>query len=102
MSYKLRFVQKFKKGKQKEFLFLEKKFIDLEEKIKDFPKGRRYITMTGKESTNTLIWESDFNSLEETLQAIMVLESNSLHEELFDEQIKYMTDTYTEILREFS
>lgn len=101
MRYRLRFVQKFEKKHQEAFLHLEKKFIELEKQVPGFPRGQRFLTVSGKEPSNVLIWESDFDSMEETLQALHTIESNSLHDDLLAEQITYMSDTYTEILREF-
>lgn len=47
MGYKLRFVQKFELGKSPEFLAIEKQFALFEEQYPEFPKGRRYLPLTG-------------------------------------------------------
>ena len=101
MSYKLRFVQHFRQEHAKEYLELEKLFVDLESKAKDFPKGRRYLPITGKEASNTLIWESEFESLKAAQEALALILSDNRHEELFQKQVPYILDTYTEIYKPF-
>lgn len=101
MSYKLRFVQHFKLEHAKEFLELERLFVDLEAKAKDFPKGRRYIPVTGKEASNTLIWESEFDTLKAAQDALALILSDNRHEELFQKQVPYILNTYTEIYKPY-
>jgi hypothetical protein len=97
MAFKLRFVQKFQAHKRKEFIKLEKKFIELEQTNPEFPKGRRYVPYAGREPGNTLIWESEFKTLEEAQKALELIESHPKHEELFQQQVPYFLDAYTEI-----
>lgn len=99
MAYKLRFVQHFKQDKTEEFLTLEKKFAELERRGPLFPKGRRFTPCFAREPVNTLIWECEFPSLEEAVGAQQFLENNVLHKELFDEQVQYFIDSYTEIYK---
>ena len=99
MKYKLRFVQRFKQDKADEFLKLEKKFMELEQKEPKFPKGKRFTPYWGKEPMNTLIWECEFSSLEEAVNAQVFLENNVMHKELLDEQIQYFIESYAEIYK---
>ena len=101
MSYKLRFVQHFRQENGKEYLELEKLFVDLESKAKDFPKGKRYMPVSGKEASNTLIWESEFETLKAAQDALAVIITDTRHEELFQKQVPYILDTYTEIYKPF-
>ena len=101
MTYKLRFIQKFKVSHTKEFLEIEKQFAQFEEKYSEFPKGTRYIPYSGLNSVNTLRWECDFDSMDELQKAHAFLMSDDRHEELFHEQAKYMEDAYTEIYRPY-
>lgn len=101
MSYKLRFVQHFRQENAKEYLELEKTFVELEASAKDFPKGRRYMPVTGKEASNTLIWESEFNTLKEAQDALALILTDTRHEALFQKQVPYILDTYTEIYKPF-
>jgi hypothetical protein len=101
MSYKLRFVQSFKQEHSKEYLKLEKLFVDLETQSEGFPKGKRYIPVTGKEPSNTLIWESEFDTLKEAQDALALIISDNRHEELFQQQVPYILHTYTEIYKPF-
>lgn len=102
MSYKLRFVQKFILGKSIEFLEIEKQFAEFEKQYPEFPKGRRYLPLSGIHPSNTLIWECDFDSLEELHRAHRFLMNDSRHEDLFRKQAEYMLDTYTEVYRPYN
>jgi hypothetical protein len=97
MAYKLRLVQKFQESKKKEFLALEKRFIQLETADSYFPKGKRYLTYSGREALNTLIWECEFTNIGEVHQALEYMQNNTGHEELFAQQVNYFCESYTEI-----
>lgn|SRR5665647_1895142 len=101
MGYKLRFVQKFELGRSPEFIAIEKQFAQFEEQYPEFPKGRRYLPLTGMHPSNTLIWECDFDSLDELHKAHQFLMEDNRHEELFRQQAEYMLDAYTEIYRPY-
>lgn len=100
MAYKLRFVQRFYKKDQELFLNLEKKFIELEKEDAQMPLGRRYLPVSAKEPTNTLIWEAEFPSLEAAAAALQTIEGNTAHSSLLEQQIGCMSETYTEIYKE--
>jgi hypothetical protein len=97
LSYLLRFVQKFRPDQREAFLKLERKFIELEQSVPEFPKGKRFTPYAGRESTNTLIWECEFGTLTEAQNALAFLEQDSRHEELYRQQVPYFLDAYTEI-----
>jgi hypothetical protein len=99
MAYKLRFVQKFVQGKTDAFIELEKKFMALEKEIPAFPKGKRFLPCFSKEPLNTLIWECEFATLEDTVSAQQFLENNGLHKDLFDQQVQYFIESYAEIYK---
>lgn len=101
MPYKLRFVQTFKQEYAREYLEIEKQFEALERKNDQFPKGRRYIPCAGRDASNTLIWEADFESLEEAQKAQAFFLADSQHDGLFQTQVKYILGTYTEIYRPY-
>ena len=101
MSYKLRYVQVFKQEKAKEYLAIEKQFAEFEVKYAEFPKGKRYIPCAGRDSSNTLIWECDFPTLEEAHKAQAFFLTDSRHEDLFQKQSEFIVATYTEIYRPF-
>ena len=101
MSYKLRFVQIFKQEKIKEYLAIEQQFARMEVQYPEFPKGKRYLPCTGREASNTLIWESDFETLEAAQSALAFLLNDSRHEELFQIQSEFILGTYTEIYKPF-
>ncbi|MGV8096360.1 MAG: hypothetical protein AB2L24_31275 [Mangrovibacterium sp.] len=101
MSYKLRFVQIFKEENTKEYLEIEKRFAEFEKNYPEAPKGKRYISCSGRDASNTLIWECDFLTLEEVHKAQAFFLTDSRHEELFRTQSKYIIGTYTEIYRPY-
>ncbi|MFH1761358.1 MAG: hypothetical protein ABIA63_09700 [bacterium] len=95
--YKLRFVQRFKAEYEMEFMEVEREFAALEKRVPEFPKGKRYKPYSGREPNNTLVWECDFNSLEDAQKALEFLCSDQRHEELFKKQVRYFEEPYTEI-----
>ena len=97
MAYKLRFVQKIHQAKKNEFLEIERKFITFEKANPHMPQGRRFLPVTGKEPTNTLIWECEFDSLEAVTTQLQAIYDNPEHEMLLEQQIPFMQDSYTEI-----
>ncbi|MBE3102541.1 MAG: hypothetical protein IMZ47_09790 [Firmicutes bacterium] len=102
MAYKLRFVQKISQKDKSSFLELERKFIELERNNPNMPQGKRYLPISGKEPSNTLIWECEFETLEELLKQFNTIYDNPDHEELLQKQVLYMEDSYTEIYEVFS
>jgi len=102
MVYKLRFVQYFDKCDSDAFLTLEKSFIKLEEKTPEMKMGRRYIPVISREPTNAMIWEAEFDSMEDAIATLKIIEDNPEHDDLLNEQIKYMRDTYVEIYKELA
>lgn len=100
MGYKLRFVQTFDKKEETRFLELEKNFILLEERAGELTPGRRYVPVTGRQPTNTLVWEADFPSLEEAVACLNAIEGNAEHDRLLEEQVGAMRDAYVEIYRQ--
>lgn len=99
MAYKLRLVQRFEAASRQAFLELESKFAELERENADFPKGKRYLPLAGREPGNTLIWECEFESLEAANAALALFEQDDRHEELARRQLPYFKDAYTEIYR---
>lgn len=97
MAYKLRFVQRFAEENRDEFIRLEKEFIKLEQQVPQFPKGKRFLPYIGREPGNTLIWECEFEELNQAFSALKFLEDNPRHEELYTVQSKYFLEAYTEI-----
>lgn len=97
MAYKLRFVQTFEKSNTDEFLSLEKAFIELEKNDLTMACGKRYTPLLGREPTNCMIWEAEFERLEDAIQNLKNIESSNFHDQLLKQQIAYMRDAYVEI-----
>ena len=101
MPYKLRFVQTINQSHKNEFLTLEKQFMALEKSNPHMPQGRRFLPVSGKEPTNTLIWECEFETMEAVVTQLQAIYDDPKHEELLKQQIPYMQDSYTEIYEVF-
>jgi len=101
MNYKLRFVQHIRMDKVKEYLAIEKQFADLEQQHPDFPKGNRYMPVTGREPSNTLVWECNFETLEAAQNALAFLMNDTRHEALFETQSAFILDSFAEIYKPF-
>lgn len=101
MNYKLRFVQVFKQESTREYLEIEKQFAAFEREHGGAPRGKRFLAYSGRDASNTLIWECDFPTLEEVYKAQEFFLTDSRHEELFQLQSQYIVKTYTEIYRPF-
>ena len=97
MAYKLRFVQRIDQAKKNEFLALEKKFEELEKANPHLPQGRRYLPVTGREPTNTLVWECEFETMGQVTAQLQAIYDNPEHEILLQQQIPFMQDSYVEI-----
>lgn len=97
MVYKLRFVQYYDKKDTEAFWKWEAEFKRLEEETPGLKLGKRFIPLIGREPTNTMIWEAEYDSLEDSVKVLKTLEENSQHDKLLEEQIKYMRDTYVEL-----
>lgn len=63
-------------------------------------KGRRFVPIIGREPSNTLIWEAEFESLASATQALTAIEENAEHDALLEKQTPFMRDAYAEIYRE--
>lgn len=99
--YKLRFIQQFELSKTAAFMQIEKKFSIFEKEFPDFPKGKRYVPHIGRQPSNTLIWECDFDSMTALREAHDFLMNDKRHEELFKEQSQYIISTFTEIYKPY-
>ncbi len=87
MSIRMRIIQRYDITKEKEFLDLERQFMELERRRPDFPKGVRLKPLSGGEPTNTLIWEGTFPSLEAAKQVLEFFAGDAEHEALFARQL---------------
>lgn len=101
MAFKLRFVQKFEQKNTEAFIELERRFAEFEQEYSEFPKGKRYFPYMARDPQNTLIWEADFDTLEKAIEAKLFLENDNRHEDLFQKQVKFFIESYTEIYKSF-
>lgn len=98
MTYVLRFIQSYNPAHKQEFLALEAKFQNLEQRSKSLPKGRRSQPLAGNEPTNTLIWECEFPSLAAVQEALTSFDNDPEHARLFEQQAPFIVQARTEIL----
>mgnify|MGYP001314958262 CR=1 FL=1 len=101
MGYLLRFVQKFDPSSRAAFLELERQFAALEREAPEFPKGRRYVPLAGRDPGNAIVWECEFATLAALGEALALLERDERHERLYRQQAPYFQEVYTEIYETF-
>ncbi|MFH1569415.1 MAG: hypothetical protein ABIL09_15575 [Gemmatimonadota bacterium] len=97
MACILRFVQRFRPADRAAFMELEARFAAMERRREGFPRGRRCVPYSGREPTNTLIWECEFPSLAAAQEGLARIEADPEHGDLFRQQVPYFQDAYTEI-----
>jgi hypothetical protein len=73
--------------------------MELEEKTQELKVGKRYVPVMGREATNTLVWEAEYDSLDEAMNVLKLLENNQEHDDLLKSQIVYMRDAFVELYR---
>jgi hypothetical protein len=101
MAYKLRFIQRISQKDKGDFLELEKKFMEIERMNPGMPQGRRFLPISAKEPTNTIIWECEFDTLEALVRQFQSIYEDASHEELLQKQVLFMEDSHVEIYQEF-
>jgi hypothetical protein len=99
MKCLLRFVQRYRPTDREAFMQVEAKFAAMELHRRDWPRGRRYEPLTGREPSNTLIWEAEFPTPADAQAALIKMAGDAEHEKLLAEQLPYMADAYTEIYK---
>jgi hypothetical protein len=97
MPFVLRFVQRYRPADKQRFLELEAAFAAMENRRPDMPQGRRSQPYSGREPSNTLIWECEFPTLPAAENALASLGADPEHEALYRQQVPYFLDAYTEI-----
>jgi len=97
MPFILRFVQRYRPADRDVFMKLEADFAVMENRRSDFPHGRRSQPYAGREPSNTLIWECEFPTLEAAQKGLAEIGADPEHEKLFEKQVPYFLDAYTEI-----
>ena len=97
MAYVVRFVQRFQPSKEREFLALEREFARLERRRRGLPRGRRLRPFAGRDSTHTLVWESEFDTLDAAQRALAALAADAGHARLLRRQLPFFLEAWTEI-----
>ena len=97
MPYILRFVQSYRPENREKFMEIEAKFVQMERRRPEYPKGRRLQPFTGRLATNTIICEFTFDRLEDAEGALSMITADREHDSLLEKQLPYMKDSYTEI-----
>jgi len=99
MSVRMRIVQRFAAGREREFMALERQFAALESARPDYPKGRRLQPIAAGEPCNTLIWEADFPDVEAARRALDFFAGDAAHERLLEHQRVFFEEVRTEFYR---
>ncbi len=97
MKCLLRLVQRYRPADREAFMRVEAKFAAMELRRHDWPRGQRYEPLTGREPSNTLIWEGEFATSADAQAALSKMAGDAEHEKLLAEQTPYMADAYAEI-----
>ncbi len=97
MAFRLRFVQRYRPASREKFMEIEAKFAAMERRRGEYPEGRRLEPYTGRDATNTIVCEFEFETLAEAEGALAMISADSEHDALLSEQLPYMEDSYTEI-----
>jgi hypothetical protein len=97
MPYILRFVQRYRPADEAAFMKLEARFAALEQRRRDFPKGRRSRPYSGREATHTLVWECQFETLTAAQEGLDRISSSREHARLLEKQVPFFLEAFTEI-----
>ncbi len=90
MSIIMRIVQQYEPGHEREFMDLEHKFVELEKRRSDFPKGKRMQPVSADEPVNTLIWEHEFPDIDTAFKTLDFFNGDREHDALFQQQVKFI------------
>jgi hypothetical protein len=96
MSIRMRIVQRFAAGREREFMALERQFAALEAARPDYPKGRRLQPIAAADPSNTLVWEADFPDLDAARCALDFFAGDVAHERLLEQQREFFAELRTE------
>ena len=83
----MRMLWQFDITEEARFMELEKKFVELETRRKDYTKGgRRMQPISAQMPCNSITWEKEFNSLEEAYAMVQFFRGDDEHEKLAELQ----------------
>lgn len=87
MKIYMRMLWQFDITEETRFMEIEKQFVELESRRKDYPKGgKRMQPVSGQLPCNTITWEKEFNSLDEAYETIQFFRGDEEHERLSELQ----------------
>ena len=86
----MRIIQQFDPAREDQFMVLEHKFAELEQKRPDFPKGKRMQPVSSAEPVNTLIWQCEFPDIETAFMALNFFNGDEAHDALYRQQVEFM------------
>lgn len=100
MSVTMRIIQRFSAAHERDFMALEKQFAKLEVARPDYPKGRRLQPISGREPSNTLVWECEFPDLSMAYKTLDFFAGDPAHEALLQKQQPFFEQVRVEFYRE--
>ncbi|MEX1239990.1 MAG: hypothetical protein WEB30_09735 [Cyclobacteriaceae bacterium] len=87
MKIYMRMLWEFDITEEARFMELEKKFVELETRRPDYPKGgKRLQPISGLSPCNSITWEKEFDSLEEAYAMVQFFRGDEEHEKLAELQ----------------
>jgi len=95
MAIVLRLVQQYQPANKQEFHDLEKQFAALEHRG-ILPRGERLVPISSREPSNTIIWQSRFESLAEAEIALKKIDESIEHTELAKRQHPLFQQSWVE------
>jgi hypothetical protein len=99
MGIIMRIIQQFDPCHEQQFMALEEKFVELEMKRTDYPKGKRMQPVSASEPVNTLIWQCEFPDMETAYKTLDFFNGDQEHEKLFEQQVGYMKQVKIEFYK---
>ena len=85
MAVITRLIQQYRPSQKREFHALEKQFAELERRG-IVPRGERLAPISGREPTNTIVWQCRFDSLADAEAALKQINASVEHTELARKQ----------------
>lgn len=87
MKIYMRMLWEFDIAHEERFMELEKKFVELEHRRPDYPKGgKRLQPISGLSPCNSITWEKEFDSLEQAYAMVQFFRGDEEHEKLAELQ----------------
>ena len=95
MAIMLRLVQQYHPSHKEQFQALEKQFAELEHRGQ-IARGERFAPISGRQPSNTIVWQGRFDSLAAAEKALKEIENSPEHTELAGKQHPLFQESWIE------